>query len=141
MNEKPKHFKKFKIIGFIGIALGMIGVILAINGFSNDEIGSFMLGGFMTCFGFFVGIACLVLGFRPELSKLGIKSAKYIQNENKDDLKDMASTSADIVGDAVTEITRSIKKGLADEDKMYCKHCGELIDADSRFCNRCGKEQ
>jgi len=26
-------------------------------------------------------------------------------------------------------------------NKIYCKHCGEAIDADSKFCNKCGGEQ
>ena len=34
----------------------------------------------------------------------------------------------------------AIKDGLSD-NKMYCKHCGDLIDSDSEFCKHCGKRQ
>lgn len=141
MNEKPKHFKTFKVIGVIGIIVGIIGWIICFSNFGNfDNPLLFMAGGALGGFGMFVGVACLAIGFRPEMSKMGVKSAKYIQQENKDDLKDIANTTADITGEAVSKVVRSIKDGL-DDEKMYCKHCGASIDADSRFCNKCGKEQ
>ena len=94
----------------------------------------------------FCGIACCMistpfffLGFRPEITKMATKSAKYIQDENKEDLKDIVDTTADIAGDAITKTTKAIKKGL--KDTKFCKHCGAEIDADSKFCSSCGKEQ
>ena len=138
--ERPKHLKKFKVIGVLGIITGVVGAIIAFTNFGSFNVAMFMLGGFLCCFGFFIGFSCLMIGFRPEVSKMAIKSAKYIQNENKDDLKDMASTTADIASDAITKTTKAFKNGLF-EDTMYCKYCGALIDADSRFCNKCGKEQ
>lgn len=140
-NKKPKHFFIFKIIGFIGVVVGIIGLILTLTGFGNFENNSFMVGGFLVAFGMFIGITCLVIGFRPEVAKLSTKSAKYIVNDNKDDLTDIANTSADIYNDAITQTTRAIKKGLTEEKSMFCKHCGAKIDADSKFCNKCGKEQ
>ena len=139
MKEKPKHLKTFKIVGIIGVTVGIIGFIMAFSNFGGSGT-LFMLGGFLGCFGIFVGVSSLMIGFRPEMTKMGVKTAKYIQQENKDDFKDIVNTGADIAGDAITKVTRSIKEGL-EEEKMYCKHCGALIDADSRFCNKCGQEQ
>lgn len=140
-NKKPKHFLIFKIIGFIGIAVGIAGFILSFSGFGNFENNNFMIGGFLGCFGIFIGISCLVIGFRPEISKLSTKSTKYIINDNKDDLTDITNTSANIVDGAITQTARAVKKGLTQEDSMFCKHCGSQIDIDSKFCNKCGKEQ
>ena len=127
-----------KTIGALGIAAAIVGIILVAVGFgSNGE--TFMLGGVMTCVGFFVGVSCLFSGFRPEITKLMTKTNRYIQEENKEDLTEMASTGADIASDAITKVTRAVKEGL--EESMFCKHCGAKIDADSNFCNRCGGKQ
>lgn len=139
-NKKPKHLLVLKIIGFIGLFVGIAGFIFVFIGFSNFEITKFMIGGFLGTFGIFIGVSCLTIGFRPEISKMSTKSTRYIQKENQEDLTDIANTSADISKGAITKTARAIKEGFAD-DKMYCKHCGELIDADSKFCNKCGKEQ
>ena len=139
MNNKPKHFIIFKIIGLIGIILAFIGFVLTFVGFGDFESNNFMIGGFLTTFGLFIGISCLTIGFRPEITKMSAKSAKYIQQENKEDFRDIASNTADITSEAITKTTTAIKKGL--DDKIFCKHCGEKIDSDSKFCNKCGKEQ
>ena len=139
MNNKPKHFIIFKIIGLIGIILAIIGFVLTFVGFGDFESNNFMIGGFMATFGMLIGIPCLIMGFRPEITKMSAKSAKYIQQENKEDFRYIASNTADIASEAITKTTTAIKKGL--EDKIFCKHCGEKIDSDSKFCNKCGKEQ
>ena len=138
-NNKPKYFIVFKIVGFIGIILAIIGFILACKGFGDFESNNFMIGGLMATFGLFMGVSCLVMGFRPEITKMSTKSIKYIQQENKEDLKDIISTTADIASEAVTKTTTAIKQGI--EDTIFCKHCGAKIDFDSKFCNKCGKEQ
>ena len=140
MNNKPKYLLVLKIVGFIGIALAIFGFILAINNFGNFDNNLFMVGGFISCVSFFVGVSSLAIGFRPEITKLSIKLSKHIQEENKEDIKDIVDTTADITGDAISKVSKSIKNGL-EEDKMYCKHCGAFIDADSIFCKHCGKEQ
>jgi ribosomal protein L40E len=138
-NNKPKYFIVFKIVGFIGIILAIIGFILACKGFDDFESNNFMIGGLMATFGLFIGVSCLVMGFRPEITKMSTKSIKYIQQENKEDLKDIISTTADIASEAVTKTTTASKQGI--EDTIFCKHCGAKIDFDSKFCNKCGKEQ
>ena len=89
-NNKPKHFMVFKIVGFIGITLAIIGFVLTFVGFGDFESNNFMIGGFMAAFGLFIGISCLMIGFRPEITKMSAKSAKYIQQENKEDFRDIA---------------------------------------------------
>lgn len=138
-NKKPIHFLVLKIVGFIGVCVAITGIVLTIKGFGDFESDNFMIGGFVSVFGIFVGLSGLVAGFRPEITKMITKSNRYIQQENKEDLSDIASTSAEIAKDAVTTTTRAIKEGLSGEN-VYCKHCGASIDADSKFCNKCGKE-
>ena len=140
MEKKPHIFLILKIIGFIGVIVGIIGFILTFTGFGDFESNNFMIGGFLATTGMFVGITCLLSGFRPEIARLTTKTTKYIQQENKDDLTDIANTTADISGEAITKTTNAIKKGL-EKDKIYCKYCGEHIDVDSIFCNKCGKKQ
>ncbi len=45
-NNKPKQLLIFKIVGFIGIIVGIVGIGLAINGFNADEGSLFMIDGF-----------------------------------------------------------------------------------------------
>lgn len=138
MEKKPGHFLIFKIIGFIGVAIAIIGLVLVITGFGDFTNNNFMIGGIMLALGFFMGFSCLTIGFRPEISKMATRSARYIQQENKEDLKEMASTSAEITSEAATTTARAIKEGL--KNTIFCKHCGKEIDADSKFCRYCGKE-
>ena len=138
-NKKPGHFLTLKIVGFIAIAVAIIGLILVVTGFGNFGNNNFMIGGFLFTFGLFIGIICLVIGFQPEISKMSSKTTKYIQEENQDTLTDIASTSADIHSEAITKTIKAVKKGL--NDTKFCKHCGAQIDSDSKFCSECGKEQ
>ncbi|MBQ7308242.1 MAG: zinc ribbon domain-containing protein [Clostridia bacterium] len=140
MNNKPKHFKIFKIVGCIGLALAIIGLILTFTGFGNFENNNFMIGAFLFAIGFMMTFVGFINGFSPEIAKMQTQSKKYIQQENKEDLTNIASTTADITKEAVTTTAQAIKQGLA-EEKMFCKHCGAQIDIDSVFCNKCGKEQ
>lgn len=103
---------------------------------------------------------------RGKLMSRQIKATKHMMDYSKEDLKDILSTSADIGINAEKEIldnneetmednvtrkaninkkgieitTNAIKEGLT-RRKIYCKHCGKLIDDDSKFCKSCGKEQ
>ncbi len=138
-NKKPGHLVVFKIIGFIGIAVGIFGFILSMVGFGDFESNNFMIGGFLGCFGIFVGVSGLAIGFKPDIARMSTKTARYIQQENKEELKDIVKTSAEISSDAITTVTKAVKDGL--NDTVYCKHCGSKIAADSKFCKSCGKEQ
>ena len=133
-NNRPVHFLVLKIIGVIGIIVAIVGFVLSILGFGKNS--NFIIGGVLVCVGFFVGAVCLLFGFTPEIAKLKTKTAKYIQNDNKEDLTDIANTTADITSEAITKVAKSIR-----EETMFCKHCGEKIDANSKFCKHCGKEQ
>jgi len=138
-NEKPKHFLILKILGFVFVAVAIWGIILTVTGFGDFESNNFMIGGMLTALGLFVGIACLVGGFRPEIAKMSAKTAKYIQQENKEDLTTIASTGAEISSGAITKTAKAIKEGF--KDSIFCKHCGAEIDKDSTFCKECGKKQ
>lgn len=139
MSEKPKHFLVFKILSIVFLIVTVIGFGLVFTGFGDFGTNNFMIGGFMSTFGVFATFVCFFIGFKPELAKLSAKSAKYIQQETKEDMKDIATTGAQISEEAVKTTARAVKEGL--RDTKYCKHCGAEIDEDSRFCKECGKEQ
>ena len=140
VNKKPIFFLIFKIIGFLGIGAAIYGFYLSASGFGDFESNNFMVGGLLATFGLFVGVSTLVIGFRPEISKMTTKGTRYIMEENKDDLSAVATTGAEIASDAVAKTASAVKDGLS-EEKKYCKHCGAKIDSDSKFCSSCGKEQ
>lgn len=76
-----------------------------------------------------------------ELGNVAVNSKNNIINQNKELLKEMANTQAEINKDAIKITANAIKEGLNNEATMYCKHCGSVIDADSKYCKVCGKEQ
>jgi hypothetical protein len=141
MNKKPTHFHIFKLVGVVGVITAVIGIALAISGFGDFETNNFMIGGFLTTFGLFAGISCTVAGFQPEIAKTSIRTNKYIQDENKEDLTDIANTAAKIHANAVTTISHAAAKGFTQENTVFCKECGAKIDADSKFCRHCGTKQ
>ncbi len=46
-----------------------------------------------------------------------------------------------LFGKHIELAAKRVKKGFADADDCFCKHCGASIDQDSKFCKECGKEQ
>ena len=136
-NQKPLHFLILKIVGFLLLAVAITGFGFVFTGFGDFSSNTFMIGGLMVTAGLFGTALCLSIGFSPELAKMHTKSARYIQNENKDELKEIAATSAEIASDAVSITARAVREGL--RDKIFCKYCGKEIDADSKFCSHCGK--
>lgn len=146
MKEKlPKIYLVLKILGII---LCLAGLALLITSFCVDDSFSemeksvgFMFGGMV---GLMIGIIMMSIGFTPNMQKLMIKTQKHIINENREDLKDIANTQADVSKGAVKTVAGAVKEGMTEEvveEKMFCKHCGKEIDKDSKFCQYCGKEQ
>ena len=143
-NKEPRHLKVLRIIGFSLVAVGVILFVLGIfvvklNRGVSGEIShpALYVPGIFLCF---FSVPCLFLGYSARIQKAQIATQKYIQGEAKEDLSEMANTTADIVSPAVAKITKAVKKG-AKNDTMFCKHCGAEIDSDSKFCKKCGKEQ
>ena len=139
MSNKPTRFLIFKLVGFAGVVVAIVGVVLVISGFGDFESNNFMIGGFLTCIGIMAGVSGIVNGFGTEIAKARVQTARYIQEENKDDLTAIASNTAEIVSDAVTTTAGAVREGI--KATKFCKYCGEKIDEDARFCSTCGKEQ
>ncbi len=85
---------------------------------------------------------------KPDIEKMGtdagnaaVNIKKNILDENEDVLKEMAEKEANIEKGAIKTKSKAVREGLLGEDTIYCKHCGNVIDADSKFCKSCGKEQ
>ena len=138
MQKKPIFYLIFKIIGLIGIVIFIFGLIKLVTGFGDFESNDYLVGMFMMPIGVLIGFSGLITGFKPEISKFSIKSAKYIQEQNKEELQHLMKTSAEIGAEAVTTTAHAASEGL--RKTIYCKHCGNEVDADSQFCKYCGKK-
>lgn len=75
------------------------------------------------------------------MGNIAINMKKNILTENEDSLREMTDMEANIKKGYVKTMAKSIKDGLTEDNTIYCKHCGSMIDSDSRFCKKCGKEQ
>ena len=139
-NKKPKIFLICKIVGFcllaVSITLLVLSFIVESQWKGHAPHPAFMIPG---VFLLVLAIGLIIRGFTPELSKIMLNNAKYIQQETKETQKDIVDTAEEISHDAVKNTARAVKEGL--KEYKYCKHCGEQIDVDSTFCKHCGKEQ
>lgn len=79
--------------------------------------------------------------FRGKMMSRQVKSLKYMMDEAKEDMESISNDMAHATKDGITTTVRAIKNGFTEKDVIYCKHCGNVIDADSKFCKNCGKEQ
>ena len=138
MKKKPFIFMVFKLVGFIGVIIFVIGAIKLFTGFGDFENNNFMIGSFMMPIGLFLSVFGFVQGFKPEITKQTLKTTKYIQEENKDELQQIITKNAEIHSEAITNTAKAVKSGL--NETMYCKYCGEKIDIDSQFCKHCGNK-
>ena len=129
--KEPKFLKIFRGVGF---SLILIGITLIVLGCIINTI--IIVPGIVALF---FSAPCLFIGFSAKINKMGVESVKYVQEINKDDLKDIANTSADIVSEPIAKVAKSIKKAVS--ETKFCKHCGAEVDNDSKFCKHCGKEQ
>ena len=89
-------------------------------------------------------VLIFTLMFNPKLRgkfmSRQIKATKYMMDESKDYLKDIATDMATATKDGVRITSHAVKEGFTD-NSIFCKHCGTMIDDDSKFCKKCGKEQ
>lgn len=90
---------------------------------------------------FFVIAQIISPKFRAKIMSRQIKATKYMMDESKEDLRSISNDMANATSGGVETTTRAIKRGITEEARTYCKHCGYQIDSDSRFCKHCGKEQ
>lgn len=76
------------------------------------------------------------------LGEVSVNAKSNIINNNEEILRNMANKEANINKEAIRTTFGAIREGLSgNNENMFCKHCGTLIDSDSRFCKSCGKEQ
>ena len=68
-----------------------------------------------------------------------IKAQKNILDDNEEILKDIVTRNADIYKEGIKTTTKAIKDGLT-KDTIFCKHCGKSIDEDSKYCKYCGEQ-
>lgn len=130
----PKLFVVMLAIAPIFLAGGIIMIVFGAMGDFGGDIALIIPG----AISIFLSFVFLMIGLLPQLHNLVIKTAKYLQENNKEDLKDIASGTAEITDDAVTKTTKAIHKGL--KNTKFCKYCGAEIDAKSNFCSNCGKD-
>ena len=108
--------KKMKITAIISIIIGICLIIYGIV--FNSEFGFlFIIGGVLVI---------LVLG------TLGADPRPFEAY--------IAQNSMPIKKEVTKQMASSFREGF-NKKYIYCKHCGNAIDADSIFCKICGKDQ
>lgn len=130
--------KTFTILKVVGIALFICALVLVILAFTVGERGinlEFFIPGVLLIP---ISIFATLLGFMPNIMKGSAKMIKYIQENNKENLKEIAKTAAEINSEAVKVTAAAVKEGMKEG---VCKYCGATIDSESIYCNKCGEKQ
>ena len=78
--------------------------------------------------------------FRGKMMSRQIKAQKYMMDESREDIKSISNDMAYATKDGIKITANAIKEGFTGSS-VFCKHCGNEIDADSKYCKNCGKEQ
>lgn len=118
----------------IGIPMIIIGIILAIYGFT-----SFVSGGFEAAAGnqmiFMAGGSIAVIGFVLVGLAVIRPASKYYATE--------LSPAMKITGQSIGEGLKESGFGSSQTKeiiKVKCPHCGYLESEDAEFCSKCGKK-
>ena len=169
LNEEQykKSNKKVKTIGLIVMIIGLCLIFMGISfladasqmevpqmGAENRyeiksaKIGKQATGSAMIIPGFGITlIGCMlrfIVGNRRNIMAYQMQQVMPIAQEGMEKmtptLKNITNEMAPSYGTVAKEIAKGIKAGMADEEFVYCKHCGAQIDSDSSFCKVCGKQ-
>ena len=134
MISEKEHAKKRKIFTFFGIILVIIGFACFIAG----PILFATTGKFYLAFVSFLGVFILFPGF----VLLSLGTTRAMLEFQAQSVGPVAVEATDKYGKKVVKtMAQAVKEGLSDEDEtIYCKYCGNEIDADSEFCKFCGKK-
>lgn len=79
--------------------------------------------------------------FRGKMMSRQMKSMKYMIDESKNDIESISTDLANATKEGIEITAHAVKKGFAEDQDIYCKHCGSKTDKNSKFCKNCGKEQ
>lgn len=148
--KKPKMYLILKIVAIILLIGSLTMIILSFTlGDEMDSNFGLRMGGFL-CLP--ICVFLMFIAFLPNIQRAMIKTNKYVIDKNKEELKGISQQSGEISALGAKEVAKSVTEGVIEEVKsgsfadqsekqIFCKHCGQKIDADSKFCSHCGKEQ
>ena len=123
-------------------------LVFPLCGFAQKGMQGFG-GGFIMSFGFHklgffvfavIGLALVGFGGQAKLLGNGRNIQAYFVQQNIPVAKEGIEKISPSMGKAAEQVAKGIKKGLSDDNTIYCKYCGAEIDVDSSFCKKCGKE-
>ena len=130
--EHAKKRKKFTV-------LGIIFVILGFGLFVGGPIAIMTTHLFYLFFLSFLGVFFLVPGF----IMLSLGTQRAVASFRAQSVGPVATQAAHDFGRPIArEMTAGVMDGMTGENsEIYCKYCGNRIDADSDFCKYCGRKQ
>ena len=169
-NNKSKLPTIYIVLRIISILMLVAGVIFLIIGLTKNVPSMGQDGWFEASTSksrtTFTGIGLLMFGgfllyfsLAPTISKIVIKTQRYIVNENKDDLKGTMEDVTEIgmhgLNKNKDELHGIIKTGSqaffegknaaneqgSSKETIFCSNCGKKINENSKFCRHCGSPQ
>lgn len=137
-----KTAKKYKIIGFLLLLVGLGCMIPAFTDFVMSMMGR---KGMPTLFFlFFIGFPCLAFGMACLVRGYQKKMNAYITSQNAEAAKDfknyMNTETADSTAEVAAKVASSVVKasGVECVNVNTCSKCGHQNPAGAKFCAKCG---
>ena len=137
-----KTNKVLKVLGFIFLPIGIICELIGFIDFFNafETFGSPKLF-FLKFIGMpilFVGIVCLTLGYRKQITEFHADSVAGVN-------KDISNFMIDGTRDSITKTAQSIHEAIRNNNDNaisinVCEKCGEKNPINARFCSKCGSQ-
>ena len=140
MMSEQEHANKRKIFTILGIFLVIIGFSCFISGpiiaMITRKYYLFFLS-FLGVFFLFPGFILLSLGTQRAFTSFVAQSVGPVAVDATH------KYGAPIAKEMAKSVTKGVKEGLSEEEEkeeIFCKYCGNTIDADSEFCKYCGRK-
>ena len=129
--EHAKKRKKFTILGIIFLIIGF-------GTFVGGPMAAIITGKYFLFFIAFLGTFFILPGFLL----LALGTHRAMSSFVAQSAGPVAVNAAHKYGRPIArEMAGGVMDGINGEnEEMYCKYCGNRIDADSDFCKYCGKK-
>lgn len=132
MDKKHQRIKKtLQVIGIVSTTLAFILAIIALMDFFGSMNGLGQPEYFWLFFVAsplaFVGIVCLTLGYKKEITR-------YHLNEDKENIKDVQNYLHEGTRNEIVKTVKEIKNEV-----LTCPHCLNKVEKNDKFCPKCGK--
>ena len=133
-NTKEKIAKRGRIMIWLGLIIGIAGIVLLVVGIMNNFTFA-AVGGFTMV----IGLAIAGFGMQFYFASKAGKISGYMARATGSSSKYTAEQVTDGIASGLKKHDMSIGGGGKEVVKIKCRNCGYLETEDAEFCSKCGQ--